>query len=142
MELLFLYCFDITTLQMLYRRGLSIRGQELLVQKSRAAFILNFSLPLFLYPTHFKKTCRELNKNTRKNGQMILAIACNTRRCLCTRRGETKTREKAQVFLCSKMKIMIGLTSNITCRAKCNCTIHKCLAYKLNQVEQFTKCNY
>jgi hypothetical protein len=46
-EILFLYRFDITTLQMPYGRGLTRRGQELLVQKSRVAFILNFSLPLF-----------------------------------------------------------------------------------------------
>jgi hypothetical protein len=41
---------------------LNRRCQELLVQKYRLAFFLNFCLPLFLYLTDFKTTCRELKE--------------------------------------------------------------------------------
>jgi hypothetical protein len=89
-----------------YGRGLTRRSQELLVQKSRAASILNFSLLLFLYLEHFKTTCRESSKNSRKSGQIIIASAGNNMQCqmlLMHQEGRGKERGKStSVFLCSK----------------------------------------
>ncbi len=105
-ERLFLYCFDINTLQMPYGRGLTRRGQELFVQKSRAASILNFSFLLFLYLEHFKTTCRELSKNFRKSGQIKIASAGNImqRQMLLMHKegGGKEPGKSTSVFLCSK----------------------------------------
>jgi hypothetical protein len=90
-----------------YGRGLTRRGQELFVQKSRAASILNFSLLLFcIYLEHFKTTCRELSNNSRKSGQIIIASAGNSMQCqilLMHQEGGGKEPGKStSVFLSSK----------------------------------------
>jgi hypothetical protein len=107
-----------------YGRGLTRRGHELLVQKSRVAFILNFSLPLFLYPTHFKPTSCELSKNTRKSGQIKIASAGNSlqRQMLFMHQegGGKEPGKSTSVFLCSKNENndRINQQLNMSCKVQ------------------------